>query len=189
MKLAERSMSQAKRFALAGLSALFLGCSVTACEDNREIVEEATSKYDYGVDRNAIDRIDRNLPAPTIPDDTALHMTIATASLKRGVARPASRIIAVIRSNGDYPALGIYAGNNYIWRSSWDRSAAETWENKVVPGNLEKRAHTLTRDPRMHEYTDGPPGVPRLVRVTVRSMAFVVCLDDPMCGTGHCGHY
>jgi hypothetical protein len=116
-------------------------------------------------------------------------MTIATMRLKSGKPQPSHRLIARIKSDGDYPAMGIHEGMNLVWRSSWDSTTAGSWVTKIVPLAPFMPEHVLTRDPRMHEFTGGDPREPRLVRVTVASVAFAACLDDPMCGSGHCGYW
>jgi hypothetical protein len=153
------------------------------------IVREAQKLYDYGLERPPIAVRDAAFKGPYVPDDSLPRMWIATAKLK-GSTRPPHRIIARIRSERAYPPMGIDSGYNYIWRNSWDSTAAERWVTKIVAGNTRTKQHRLRRDPRRHEYTHGrSPLEPRLVRIKVHSVAIGACLDDPVCPSGHCGYY
>lgn len=153
------------------------------------LIVEAATHYDTGPKRGPLAIRDTAFPGPSTPGDSAPHMSIATMTLKTGHARPPYRLIARIMSDGDYPAMGIYRGMNFVWRSSWDTTAAATWVTKVVPMTPSATEHVLKRDPRLHEYTSGDPAEPRLVQVSKASYAFAACLDDPMCGSGHCGYW
>jgi len=103
---------------------------------------------------------------------------------------PGYRIIARIRSERAYAPMGIQAGENFIWRNSWDSTAAGSWQTKIIPGDVSAKQYALTRDPRRIEYTHGDPMEPRLVRILVASEGLGVCLDDPVCQPmGHCGYF
>ena len=156
---------------------------------NAATIAEAESLYMYGSERPQQTLVDRDFPGPVVGDDSLPRMWIATATLKDSTTRPATRIIARIRSERAYPQAGIDSGYNYVWRSSWDTSAASSWQTKIISHDPAKKAHLLTRDPRKKEYSHGNAREPRLLRVKVHSVAFGACFDDPMCPTGHCGYY
>jgi hypothetical protein len=153
------------------------------------IIRQAEDSYQYGPERAPVTTTDSAFPGQHVPDGTIPRMTIATATLKRDVRRPPARIIARIRSSQPYAPLGIVAGDNYIWRSSWDTTKATTWVTQIIPGDRAAGTHALARDPRRREYTHGDPREPRLVLVMVSSVGLAFCFDDPVCGTGHCGYY
>jgi len=155
-----------------------------------QILKEALSHYN--IDKNERPPLaitDSSFPGAAIPESEAPEMTIATMTRDTTTPRPAWRLIARITSRGDYPAMGVYKGTNFIWRSSWNNADSATWVTRVVSTSPGKAAHDLHRDPRTIEYTHGDPSQPRLVKITVHSIAFAVCLDDPMCGSGHCGAF
>ena len=157
---------------------------------NAVIVRQAGTLYDFGPERRPIAIRDSGFAGPVVSDTTAVpRMTIATASLKSGVVPPQERILARIHSSGDYAPMGIHAGDNYIARSSSDTTAAAQWVTKVVSANASAMAYQLRRDARSIEYTHGEPREPRLVRITVHSVAIAVCLSDPVCSSGHCGYW
>lgn len=154
------------------------------------IVRQARALYDYGPERAPLTITDRDFQGPHVADGTIPRMWIATAKLKRASPMPGYRIIARIRSERAYRPMGIQAGENYIWRNSWDSTAAGSWQTKIVPGDVSAKQFALTRDPRKIEYTHGDPMEPRLVRVLVASEGLGACLDDPVCQPmGHCGYY
>jgi hypothetical protein len=153
------------------------------------IIRQAEDSYQYGPERAPVATTDPAFPGQHVPDGSIPRMTIATATLKPDVRRPSARIIARIRSAQPYAPLGIVAGDNYIWRSSWDTTKATTWVTQIIPGDRAAASHGLVRDPRRLEYSHGDPREPRLVLVTVSSVGLAFCFDDPVCGTGHCGYY
>jgi hypothetical protein len=155
------------------------------------IFQEAVTEYDTDTaERPPLAIRDTAFPGSHTPGDSAPHMTIATMRLKTGHPKPPHRLIARIKSDGDYPGIGIREGTNFIWRSSWDTTTAATWITKVVPMKASAPEYVLHRDARLHEYTSGSSAAePRLVKVAVASFAFATCLDDPMCGSGHCGYW
>jgi hypothetical protein len=153
---------------------------------------DAQDDYDVGPERPAIAENDPGFPGPTAPDAAApAVITIATMRLKPGRPRGPSQLLARISSDRDYPPLGVVAGRNIVWRNSWDSTAvaAARWINTLTPAKGGKPDHVLTRDPRLNRYPATIPHQPRLLKLTVRSIGFIVCLDDPACGSGHCGHY
>jgi hypothetical protein len=150
----------------------------------------AQELYDYGKERTPVTVNDREFKGPYVPDDSVPRMWIASAKLKANVKQPATRIIARIRSERAYPPMGIVAGYNYVWRNSWEKRTASRWVTKILPDDKSVTEHQLLRDARKHEYTHGmSPIEPRLVRIKVHSMGIGLCLDDPVCPTGHCGYY
>lgn len=154
------------------------------------VIRQAEELYDYGKERTPVTVSDREFKGPYMPDDSVPRMWIASAKLKANVQRPADRIIARIRSERSYPPMGIVAGYNYVWRNSWNERTASRWITRVIPTEKSGKEHQLVRDARNHEYTHGmSPREPRLVRIKVHSMAVGLCLDDPICPTGHCGYY
>jgi hypothetical protein len=154
------------------------------------LMREAVTEYDIGPERPPLAIRDTAFPGPSTDGETAPQMTIATLRLKARHSRPSGhQLIARIKSNGNYPAMGIHTGLNFIWRNSWDSTAAARWVTKVIPMHPSAPDYTLHRDSRLHEYTSGDAAEPRLVRVTKASFAFATCLEDPMCGSGHCGYW
>ena len=154
------------------------------------ILREARTTYEYGPERPPISIQDTAFPGTVVSDPgTVPRMTIATAKLKPGAQPPAYPVLARIRSSGDYPPMGIHAGDNFIWRSSSDTTMAANWATKLVAGRDSATSYSLHRDTRSIEYTHGDPKEPRLVRITVHSMAIGVCLSDPVCSSGHCGYW
>lgn len=153
-------------------------------------IRAAQELYDYGKERTPLTVSDRKFEGPYVPDDSIPRMWISSAKLKANVRQPASRIIARIRSERAYPPMGIVAGYNYVWRNSWDERTASRWVTKIIPSDKSVDEHQLMRDARRQEYTHGKsPIEPRLVRIQVHSMAIGLCLDDPICSSGHCGYY
>jgi hypothetical protein len=156
------------------------------------ILSEANRDYDFGPELPAVSRIDRTFPGPTAPDSAAPTMTMAVMTLKAGVARPPQRIIARITSDRDYPLMGIYEGVNFVWRNTWDSTAvaAATWENRVTSDNPGLPDHVLVRDARLNQFPPtGTQHTPSILKLSVNSIAFEACLDDPVCPSGHCGYY
>jgi hypothetical protein len=151
------------------------------------ILLEAASEYDTFGERPPVAIDLPNFRGPHTPGnaEAAPNMTIATMRLKSGHTQPSHRLIARIKSEGDYPPFGIYAGMNFIWRNSWSNADTATWVTKIVPTKPSAPEHVLQRD--SVEYTHGAPAEPRLVKMTVASFAIAACLDDPRCGSGHCG--
>ena len=208
------SMGDAAAFACAALIALLSGCSTKADHadttaatskplidrtarssaaidtSGTSIIAEARKLYDYGKERPPVAVRDTAYLGPYVSDDSIPRVWIATASLKPGIRRPKTRIIARIRSERAFAPLGLIAGYNYVWRNSWDTAAVARWTTRVVPDDRSAKPHDLVRDARNHEYTRGmSPLEPRLVRIKVHSTALGLCLDDPICPTGHCGYY
>jgi hypothetical protein len=162
----------------------------TADTSGRAIISEARRLYDYGRERPPISVRDTAYKGPYVSDDSIPRVWIATASLKPNTRRPTTRIIARIRSERSFAPLGLVAGYNYVWRNSWDTTTVSRWKTRIVPDDSAARPHDLVRDARNHEYTRGmSPLEPRLVRIKVHSSALGLCLDDPICPTGHCGYY
>lgn len=153
------------------------------------IIRQAESLYAYGTERPQLRGKDPEFPGPVVGDGRIPRMWIATARFKGSGARPKDRIIARIRSEAPYPQMGIAKGYNYVVRNSWDRQAAHAWRTSVVARDMSIETHDLTRDARKIEFTHGEPLEPRLVVLKVHSVGLGVCLDDPVCGTGHCGYY
>jgi hypothetical protein len=177
----------------SGCQWLFPPSAPPAPTPSQSAVLDASKDYDIGPEHSPIVQNDPAFPGPTAPDAAApTIITIATMTLKPSHTRGSRRLLARITSNRDYPLLGVYEGQNFVWRNTWDSTAvsAPAWINTVTSTSPGKPDHTLTRDNRSTRY---PPfdaaHQPSLFRLTVRSIAFVVCLDDPMCGTGHCGNF
>lgn len=152
------------------------------------IVREADSLYDFEPERDTVTGSDPDFPGPVVDDGSIPHMTIATAKLKANAPQPAHRIIARITSDAPYLNMGIHAGLNYVWRNSWSDADTASWVTRMVSRDS-LTALDLIRDSRRREYTHGDPKEPRLVILKVHSVSLSMCLDDPMCPTGHCGYY
>lgn len=160
-----------------------------AAGEHEQIIRNAESLYDYGEERQTITVDDTAFKGPIVDEGGIPQMTIATATLKPNAQQPPQRLIARIRSQGAYPQVGIQPGYNYVWRNSWDSKAVATWVTRIIPRDS-AIAYDLIRDSRLHEFTKGmSPEEPRLVILKVHSIALALCLDDPMCPTGHCGYY
>ena len=143
-----------------------------------QVLEAAQTYYVPGLERPAVDTTIPNFPrGHSIPDDTSLHMTIATLTPRAGPIPPLVNALAQITSNRDYPPMGIRQGRNLVWRDVFGYAWITTQHGSVrlledVPG---------WKLPRPLEHQ------PSLYRVTTNSMSFVVCLDD--CPSGHCGMF
>jgi hypothetical protein len=198
MTLAHRSVLKSRVVACAILlTVLFSGCrwidrllgrpTVTITQP---LIVEAAKDYDVGPERPAITETDRTFPGPTAPDTAApTTITIATMTLKSGRPRGPRQLMARITSNKAYPLMGIVEGQNFVWRNTWDSTAVAS-VNTLTPARPGEPDHVLTRDSRSNRYPAvNPPHQPRLLKLLVNSFAFVACLDDPGCGTGHCGYY
>ena len=152
------------------------------------IVHEVDSLYDFETERDTVVAIDTAFPGPSVDEGRIPHMTIATARLKPSTPQPVHRIIARITSDAPYPNMGIQSGYNYVWRNSWSDADTASWVTRMVSRDS-LTALDLIRDARRREYTHGDPKEPRLVILKVHSVSLSMCLDDPMCPTGHCGYY
>jgi len=156
------------------------------------LLEEAQNDYDFGPERAQIDTADSSFPGPSVDDTLAPNMTIASMTLKPGRARPPRRLLARLSSDRDYPAMGIYAGVNFVWRDTWDTTAvaAATWRNRVTSSRPGHPDHDLVRDSRLDRFPS-TLGLhrPSVLRLRVNSIAFELCLDDPACPSGHCGYF
>lgn len=153
------------------------------------ILRQAEALYDYGPERAPVTGTYPEFPGTHVPDGTIPTMRIATARWKGPGPMPPGRIIARIYSERAYTPMGIAAGYNYVWRNSWDTTAVRNWQSQVVSRDRSVSAHNLVRDSTRAEYSHGDAMEPRLVLLKVASMGLGLCLDDPMCGTGHCGYY
>ena len=153
------------------------------------IIRQAVRDYDYGPERPPFMITDPDFPGTVVADGSIPRMTIATATRKPGVPPPSDQILARIRSVRAYPPMGLAEGDNYIVRSSRDTAMSGALVTQIIPLNRAAARYGLTRDSRKHEYTHGDPREPRLVIIKVHSVALGVCLEDPVCGTGHCGYY
>lgn len=200
MTLRQRSVLKSQVVAAAVvLTVLFSGCRWIdrlfgrGQTTSQAFVLEAAKDYDVGPERGAITETDRGFPGPTAPDTAAPGtITIATMTLKSGRPRGSRQLLARITSDKDYPLMGIVEGQNYIWRNTWDSTAvaAATWVNTLTPAKYGKPDHVLTHDSRLNRYPAvESPHQPRLLKLIVNSIAFVACLDDPGCTSGHCGYY
>lgn len=214
MRRTKDLMREAAVFACVALIAMVFGCNTSADHSDTTratskalngstarsvaavdtssgaIISEARKLYDYGRERPPVSVRDTAYPGPYVSDDAIPRVWIATASLKRGTPQPKTRIIARIRSERAFAPLGLVAGYNYVWRNSWDTTAASRWISRIIPDDRATKPHDLVRDARHHEYTRGMSALePRLVRIRVHSTALGLCLDDPICPSGHCGYY
>ena len=176
---------------------VLIAAVVSGCNKDQQLtatqsaVLAAKDDYDEGPERPMETADDPNFPGQTVSDDDAPVMKIRTLTLKQGHSHGPKRLFARIHSDKNYPLMGIHAGQNIVWRDSWDSTAvaSATWKNTVTPEEPGEPDHVLTRDSRLNQYPAVVAHQPRVIKLKVRSVAFVVCLEDPMCGTGHCGHY
>jgi hypothetical protein len=144
------------------------------------LLQELKADYDVSPNkRPPKDTSDANFPpGHSVPDNAAPDMSIATLTLKAGHSAP-STFIAVINSSGAFTPMGIEAGNNLVWRD-----AAGT--AYITPLDVPGSDHPLVMTPR-YQFPRRPEHEASLLRVKVKSYAFVVCLDG--CGSGHCGMF
>lgn len=199
MTLAQRSVVKSRILACAVLLVtLASGCNLInralgrGLTDSQAAIREVENDYDVGPERPAITENDPDYQGPTAPDTAAPGtITIATMRLKQGRPRGSRQLLARITSDKDYPLMGIVEGQNFVWRNTWDSTAvaAATWVNTLTPAKVGSPDHVLSRDPRLNRYPAlVTPHQPRLLKLVVNSFAFIACLDDPACGTGHCGY-
>jgi hypothetical protein len=196
MTLPQRSVLSSRVIACAVLlTVLVSGCSwierlFGRPQITQPLIVEAAKDYDVGPERPATPETDRTFPGPTAPDSAApTSITIASMTLKPGRPRGPRQLMARITSDKAYPLMGIVEGQNFIWRNTWDSTDVAS-VNTLTPAKAGAPDHVLTRDYRPNRYPAvDRPHRPRLLKLTVNSIAFVACLDDPGCGTGHCGFY
>jgi hypothetical protein len=200
MTVSPRSTVQSRAVATAVLlTMLFSGCRMIdpilgrGPRGSQSAILDASTDYDVGPETGATTETDRAFPGPTAPDTAApRRITLAAMHLKPGRPRGPRQLLARITSDKDYPLMGIVEGQNFVWRNTWDSTAvaAATWINTVTPAAAGHPDHVLRRDPRLNRYPAlVAPHQPRLLKLIVNSFAFIACLDDPGCGTGHCGYY
>jgi hypothetical protein len=128
-----------------------------------------------------------------LPDGTAVPegaaptvLTIARAVPTASPAPSGEVILALVNSNKAYPPLGIEVGDNWIWRNQADADPKK-WDTYMVPAAAGSDPKKLKRDNK--EYSNGSHEQPRLVRsINKAVLSFGACLDDPACGSGHCGY-
>ncbi|HET9013175.1 MAG TPA: hypothetical protein VFN38_15220 [Gemmatimonadaceae bacterium] len=118
--------------------------------------------------------------------DAPSAITIARAVATVSPAPWPEKLLALIHSDKEYKPLGIEAGDNYIWRNE-DGSDPKQWETYIVPAAAGANVRKFKRSGA--EYSSGDHTQPRLVVQVTRSVVtFGACLEDPACGTGHCGY-
>jgi hypothetical protein len=186
MKLAARLTTRNCR-ATGAVAALLLASCTTVASTPSQIAAEQVAQAGYlvGTEREPRDTTDPNFRYASVPDDSAPRMWIATMTPTSAVQPGAPRFLARIRSDGDYPPMGISRGLNYVWREDTTGIAQVNWRYRVTPARKGAPDHPLTRVPR-YEWPLGSAHAPNLLRVRVNSRAFVICLDD--CPPGHCGY-
>jgi hypothetical protein len=160
--------------------------------DKTAILASAKADYEYeDPARGPVPATDPTaIPNPGVPQTDAPNLTIRKARRKNIVVMPKEEVLALVYSDKRYSPLGIIADTNYIWR---DRSDADStkWKVYMVPDDATNDLKKLKRDKDKKEYSrDRDPTKPRLVTGGKKRAAFVVgvCLEDPACGTGHCGY-
>jgi hypothetical protein len=124
-------------------------------------------------------------PGTAVPDADEPTITIARAVPIRPPGPSGKVILALVRSDKPYQHLGIAVGDNYVWRDATDADP-KRWRTFMVPVSFSSNAKKLKRDTTA--YSSGDHTQPRLVRRVTNSVSLGVCLDDPACGTGHCGY-
>ena len=129
--------------------------------DRGAILDEATANYTYGNPRPAVS-VDTTLigaPGGDLPE-----ITIATATQTTAEGRvPGNRFSYKLTSSAAYPAMGIAAGVNYVWR---DTSAGPEGPYRllVVPADPTYEMKWLKRDTSVASYVPEPATEPRLVK-------------------------
>lgn len=150
-----------------------------------QAVMDLAKSYDF-VNPSAPVDANTALPGQPVPDTDAPNMTIARAVAKMSPAPVGFVILAVVTSDKAYKPLGIEPGLNYIWRDETDADAKK-WETYMVPANVKSDPKKMKRENT--KYSEGEHTEPRLVRTLTRAQfSFGACLEDPACGSGHCGY-
>jgi hypothetical protein len=134
-----------------------------------------------------------DLPNPDLPDtDAPTKLTIARA-VPITPPGPVDRVLmAVVYSDKPYKRLGIEVGNNYIFRDSSEHDPKK-FETYMVPADPGSSGDAKKLKRASEKFSDGDHTEPRLVRTVTKLMtgsmlAFGACLEDPGCGSGHCGY-
>jgi hypothetical protein len=179
---------------LLGLAAAL---SLQACNDGEE-VEAATKPVPAEVKALAgrytfVNPSGPVAPMNPLPSGTGVPTTEAPSAITIARAVPTVApapsgkvILALVHSDRSYKHLGIAEGDNYVWRDESDPKPKK-WVTFMVPAGAGSDPKQLKRGKK--KYSDGEHSEPRLVRAVTRlGVAFGACLDDPACGSGHCGY-
>lgn len=152
------------------------------------LVREAHFNYVFGVEKSATE------------GDTAVIGVAGAEEVSQFTAAEAVRrddpdgtqpreIIAKLYVDHDYPRLGLVKGNNYIFvtpalppRGSVDK-VRRTYV--VVPEDVNAEMRYLTIDPAK-QFGHHPPAAV-IAHLGNGRVVLGCCLDDPGCGSGHCG--
>jgi hypothetical protein len=156
-----------------------------------EVIELAKS-YTFPNPREPVAPI-ADLPNPDLPEsEVPTTFTIARA-VPVTPPGPVGRVLmALVYSNKPYKRLGIETGNNYIFRDSTERDAKK-FETYMVPADPGSSGDAKKLKRASEKFSDGDHTEPRLVKSATKVMtgalfAFGACLEDPGCGSGHCGY-
>lgn len=183
-----------------GRSAVVLAVSLTlvqACADNVGIFSSKPTQSEVLELAKSYDFVNPTGPIPAanpLPDGTGVpanqaptSLTIERAVPKVSPAPEGKVILARVHSDKAYQHLGIEEGDNYIWVDRHlPKLLKHWWRTYMVPAKAGSDAKRLKRSD--DEYSHGDPTEPRLVMMIVRGIeSFGACLDDPNCGSGHCG--
>jgi hypothetical protein len=185
---------QVRRGALvaAGMTLALLACNGDEAADTQTKPDPAevaglAKSYTFVNPRGPVPPVNP-LPSGTgVPDNEApTAITIARAVPTVTPAPSGKVILALVHSDRPYKHLGIAAGDNYVWRDE-SNSKPKKWVTYMVPAGANSNPKQLKRGKK--KYSDGEHSEPRLVRTETRGrLAFGACLDDPACGSGHCGY-
>jgi hypothetical protein len=167
--------------------------------DKDAILTSARNDYDYETPERSPDDADNpnDITNGGVPAGQAPTMKISKATRKSPVSSPTEEVLARIVSDKPYAPLGIIAGTNYLWRDRNDPDHGK-WKVYMIADDATTKPNKLKRSNAEYVKSDDsgphPHTQPRIARATKRknarvdSFAFGVCLEDPVCGTGHCGY-
>jgi len=150
------------------------------------------AKYRYPVQKNVVkaeEPIYKGANTGVAKGQEPKVLWIARAEAVPGTIYPLEEeVLARVYSDAPYGGLGIFKGNNYLWRS---KTTGEVWLISENPAKAVK----LRRD--TIAYTHSTPSERRVVMedfdavnaagIRTPSVAIGFCIDDPSCG-GHCGY-
>jgi hypothetical protein len=192
-------MRRSRRFARGALVTVALSLWVGGCggglgvfaskPDTAEVLALA-ARYRFVNPRPPVPSIvplpgGTGVPSADAPTDFTIERAVPITS----PAPEGKVILARVHSNKAYAHMGVADGYNYVWRDQrLPRPFKHWWKTYMVP---EKGADPKRLKRGKEEYSHGDSTEPRLVVMSDRGTgltAFGACLDDPNCGSGHCGY-
>jgi hypothetical protein len=185
---------QARRGILiaSGVASSLLGCGKgdggreTRKKPDPVAVIALANSYSFVNPSGPVNAITPLPPGDGVDEKDVPTMTIARAVPKVAPAPAGYVILALVNSDKPYKRLGVETGDNYVWRDETDADS-KNWDTYMVPASPTSDPKKLKRESK--KYSDGEHTEPRLVRsVTRAEFSFGACLEDPACGSGHCGY-